>query len=187
MVREWLLAIAVVTSVSAAQAAELDGVVMPDVRVADGRTMQLNGIGLRTYSLLGIPIYVAGLYLEQRNGDPNAILYSPETKLLQVRFLRDVEASDAREAWRDGLEQNCKSPCALDPAGVEKFLAAVPSVRDGDESTLVFTRKGVRVTLNGRPIGNIADPQFARVMLATFIGADPPTPRLKRELLGGAP
>lgn len=187
MVREWILATAAITSLSAAQAAELDGVVMPDVRVADGRTMQLNGIGLRTYSLLGIPVYVAGLYLERRNDDPNAILHSPETKLLQVRFLRNVDAADAREAWRDGLEQNCKRPCSLDPAGVESFLAAVPSVRDGDESTLVFTAKGVRVTLNGHLIGNIADPQFARVMLATFIGAEPPTPQLKRELLGGAP
>jgi long-chain acyl-CoA synthetase len=187
MVREWILAAAALTSISVAQAAEFDGVAMPDVRMTDGRTMQLNGIGLRTYSLLGIPIYVAGLYLERRSDDSNAILYSPETKVLQVRFLRDVDAADAREAWRDGLEQNCKSPCSLDPAGVEKFLAAVPSVRDGDESTLVFTAKGVRVTLNGRLIGNIADPQFARVMLAPFIGAEPPTPQLKRELLGGMP
>ena len=30
--------------------------------------MRLNGIGLRTYSILGIPIYVAGLYLERRSG-----------------------------------------------------------------------------------------------------------------------
>lgn len=187
MVRGWILVVAAIASLSAAQAAELDGVAMPDVRVADGRAMHLNGIGLRTYSLLGIPVYVAGLYLERRSDDPNVILHSPETKLLQVRFLRDVDASDAREAWRDGLEQNCKYPCSLDPAGVKRFLAAVPSVRDGDESTLMFTSKGVRVMLNGRPIGDIADPQFARVMLATFIGAEPPTPRLKRELLGGTP
>lgn len=184
MVREWILAVAAVASMSAAQAAELDGVAMPDVRVVDGRSMRLNGIGLRTYSFLGIPVYVAGLYLERRNDDPNAILHSSESKLLQVRFLRDVDASDAREAWRDGLEQNCKSPCSLDPAGVGRFLAAVPSVRDGDESTLVFTARGVRVLLNGRTIGDIADPQFARVMLGTFIGAEPPTPQLKRELLG---
>ena len=32
----------------------------------------------------------------------------------------------------------------------------------------------------------ITNPTFARVILATFIGPEPPTPRLKRELLGGA-
>jgi hypothetical protein len=33
-------------------------------------------------------------------------------------------------------------------------------------------------------MGDIADPHFAETMLATFIGPEPPTPRLKRELLG---
>ena len=32
---------------------------------------------------------------------------------------------------------------------------------------------------------DIADPHFAQTVLATFIGPEPPTPRLKRELLGG--
>lgn len=184
MVRGLILAVVALASVSAASAAELDGVALPDVQVVNGRLMRLNGIGLRTYSILGIHIYVAGLYLEQRSGDSERILHSSEPKLLQIRFLRDVDASDARQAWREGFEQNCRRPCSLDPRGVEKFLAAVPSVHNGDESTLLFTSKGVRVTLNGRPMGDIPDPHFAEVMLATFIGPEPPTPRLKQELLG---
>ena len=40
------------------------------------------------------------------------------------------------------------------------------------------------MTFNGRLMGDIHDPHFAELMLATFIGAVPPTPRLKRELLG---
>ena len=103
---------------------------------------------------------------------------------MHIRFLRDVDAEDARKAWRDGFEQNCKAPCYLNPRDVQRFLAAVPSVSKGDESTLLFTSKGVNVTLNGRPMGDIADPHFAEMMLATFIGPEPPTPRLKRGLLG---
>jgi hypothetical protein len=48
---------------SAANAADLDGISMPDTRVVDGAQMQLNGIGHRTFSFLGIRIYIAGLYL----------------------------------------------------------------------------------------------------------------------------
>ncbi len=157
---------------------------MPDTRVADGTQMQLNGIGLRTFSVLGIRIYVAGLYLERRSDNPDTILHSPDRKLLHIRFLRDVSAEDARNAWQDGFEQNCKAPCYLDPRDVERFLAAVPSMHRGDETTLLFTSKGVNVTINGRPMGDIADPHFAETMLATFIGPEPPTPRFKRELLG---
>jgi Chalcone isomerase-like len=57
-------------------------------------------------------------------------------------------------------------------------------VRKGDDSTLLFTPRGVHVTFNGRLMGDIGDPHFAELMLATFIGSVPPTLRLKRELLG---
>ena len=62
--------------------------------------MRLNGIGLRTFSVLGIRIYVAGLYLERRNSDTDTILHSQERKMLHIRFLRDVGAEDARKAWQ---------------------------------------------------------------------------------------
>jgi hypothetical protein len=173
-----------VAHVSTSHAADMDGIFMPDARVADGTHMRLNGIGLRTFSVLGIRVYVAGLYLEQRSDNADTILHSRQMKLLDIRFLRDVDAEHARAAWRDGFEQNCKSPCYLDPRDVQNFLAAVPSMSKGDETTLLFTSKGVHITCNGRPMGEIADPHFAETILATFIGPEPPTPRLKRELLG---
>jgi Chalcone isomerase-like len=184
MVRGLILAAVIVVILSVAHAADLEGVSMPDARVVDGIQMRLNGIGLRTYSVLGIRIYVAGLYLERRSGDPNTIIHSQQRKLLDIRFLRDVGAEDARKAWQESFEQNCKAPCYLDPHDLQRFLVAVPSVHSGDGSTLLFTSEGVHVTFNGRLMGDIPDPQFAELMLATFIGAVPPTPRLKRELLG---
>ena len=186
MMRGLILAAAIWGTLSAAHAADLDGVMMPNVRVADGTSLQLNGIGLRTYSILGVHIYVAGLYLEQHSDNPDSILHSPEHKLLDIRFLHDVDAKDARKAWQDGFEQNCRAPaCYLDPADVQEFLSAVPAMHKGDQSTLYFTSKGVNVTYNGKPMGEIANPQFAEMMLATFIGPVPPTAGLKRGLLGG--
>ena len=183
MVRELILA--AVTSVAvSAHAADLDGVAMPDTQVVNGIQMSLNGIGLRTFSVLGIRIYIAGLYLERRSDNPDAILHSSETKLLDIRFLRHVDAEDARNAWQESFEQNCRPPCYLEPRDEQRFLAAVPSVRQGDQSTLLFSSKGVHITFNGRPMGDIPDPNFAELMLATFIGPVPPTPRLKRQLLG---
>jgi len=185
MIRGLILAALALAPFSAARAADLDGVVMPDQRVVDGTRMRLNGIGLRTYSILGIHIYVAGLYLERRSDNPDSILHSPDRKLLDIRFLRDVAAEDARRAWLDGFEHNCRLPeCYLDPRDVERFLAAVPPIHKGDETTLFFTSRGVDVTFNQRPLGDITDTHFAETVLATFIGPAPPTPRLKRELLG---
>jgi Chalcone isomerase-like len=167
-----------------AQAADLDGVAMPDQRVVNGTPLHLNGIGLRTFPLFGIHIYVAGLYLEQPSADPETIIRSRGTKLLDIRFVRDVDAKDAQDAWRESFDDNCVAPCYLDPRDVRQFLAEVPSVRKGDSAAFLFTQRGLQVTFNGRLMGDITDQHFADVLLTTFIGPVPPTPRLKRELLG---
>jgi hypothetical protein len=180
-----LSAAAAVVSV-AAVAAVLDGVSLPDTDTLDGTELHLNGIALRTYSWLHIHIYVAGLYLEHPTHQAEAILGSPEKKLLVVRFVHDVSADQARKSWQEGFDGNCRPPCHLAPADVGRFLAAVPPVRAGDRSTLAFTPAGLAITINGRTVGTISDPIFARAVLATFIGPDPPTARLKRELLGAS-
>jgi hypothetical protein len=92
-------------------AADLDGVSVSHKRVVNGTSMHLNGITPRPFSILGIRIYVAGLYMEWRSDNPEAILHSPETKLLDIRFRRDVD-TEARKAWQESFEQNFKAPCA---------------------------------------------------------------------------
>ena len=183
--RRLILAAVAVLPAFAAWANAVDGVTMPDTRIVDGTRLRLNGVGLRTYSVLRIHIYVAGLYLEQPTRDSDSILHSAEHKLLDIRFVRDVNAEDARKAWRDGFADNCRLPaCSLDPRDVERFLAAVPAIRKGDETAMLFSPRGVHVTFNERPLGDINDAHFAETLLATFIGKVPPTPRLKRALLG---
>jgi hypothetical protein len=176
---------AVIVSVwTAARSAELDGVQLPDTLQVVGKMLHLNGYGLRTYSILGIHIYVASLYLEHLSTNPEEIIRSPETKLLLVRFERSVGADQARKAWHDGLVNNCKAPCQLDPKDVEEFLTDIPAMRTGDNFSLLFSQYGATVTVGGHQIGTISSRQFAEAMLATFLGPNPASPRLKQELLG---
>jgi hypothetical protein len=194
-IRSWqgLVVLATVAAVVfvclVAQAAEFDGVQIPDTMQVGGKTLKLNGFGRRNYSilLLNIHIYVVSLYLEHPSSNPEQIMRSPETKLLIVRFEHDVDAERARKAWSDGLQNNCVSPCYLDPADVQQFLAEVPAMQTGDVFTLLFTRQGATVALGGRQIGVIPKLQLADAMLATFLGPRPASPRLKRDLLSGHP
>jgi hypothetical protein len=165
--------------------AELDGVKLSDTAQVDGKILHLNGIGLRTYSILGIHIYVVGLYLEHPSTDAQAIMRSPETKLLKIRFVRNVGADAARNAWRKGLLNNCQAPCQLDPDDLAHFLALVPAMHAGQRYSILFTELGATVSADGAPLGTIAKPQFAAAMLATFLGAKPASPMLKAELLQG--
>jgi hypothetical protein len=182
-----LLALLVAPPGFAAHAAELDGMQLPEIVQQDGRTLYLNGYGLRTYSLLGLHIYVAALYLEHYSDNPAEILHSPEIKLLTIMFERNVAADTARRAWREGLDNNCEAPCHLDPAAVDQFLAAIPAMHTGDNYSILITSRGATVTVSGRPIGIIPHPQLAEAMLATFLGPRPASARLKQELLRGHP
>ena len=126
-----------------------------------------------------------GLYLEHLSTDADAILESPETKLLITRFEHGVSAATARDAWRKGLENNCQAPCRLGPQTLARFLAQVPAMHAGESYSILFTRQGATVTDDGTEVGVIRKPRFARAMLATFLGRLPASARLKAALLQG--
>ena len=179
------LALALALAAPAGQAAELEGVRLPDRLDFAGVALKLNGIGLRTFSLLRIGVYVGGLYLEQPSHDGEAILNSPQTKVLVLHFIRDASADRVRDAWREGFATDCVAPCHLRTGEVDRILAAVPDLHKGDVVVLAYTPDYVSVTVNGIEYGRTSDRPLMRVLLATFIGPHPPTERLKRELLGG--
>jgi hypothetical protein len=168
-----------------ASAAQLDGVQVPETYLVNGKTLYLNGLGLRTYSILNVHIYAASLYLEHLSTDADKILHSLETKLLAVRFEHAVSAEDAQKAWRDGLANNCLEPCRIDPGDLATFLSQVPAMRVGDNFNLIFTRTGAVITVNGQQIGTIERRQFAEALLATFLGPNPASPTLRQQLLMG--
>ena len=165
-------------------AAQLAGVTLPDTATVGTTKLVLNGIGLRTYSVLAVHIYIAGLYLQEPSHDANAILSSPEIKLLQLHFVHDVSANSMRNAWRTGLAKNCVPPCTLSQAALSQFLAALQPVRAGEDVKLVFKPDGLDAYYDGISVGHIADTHFTQLMLAVFIGQNATVPRLKRALLG---
>jgi hypothetical protein len=102
---------------------------MPDARVMDGTQMRLNGIGLRTFSVLGHSHLCSRSVSGAAERRPR---HDPALAGKEAAFLRDVDAEDARKAWQESFEQNCKPPCHLDHRDLQRFLAAVPSVHKGD-------------------------------------------------------
>jgi hypothetical protein len=165
-------------------AAQLGGVSFPNTATVGATKLVLNGIGLRTYSALGIHIYIAALYLQQPIHDAHRILISHGIKLLQLHFVHAVSVNSVRGVWRTELVNNCVAPCKLSQPVLSAFLAALRPVRAGDNVTFVFKPNGLDAYHNGIYMGHIADPQFTQVMLTVFIGQNASEPRLKQALLG---
>ena len=59
--------------------------------------------------------------MEWRSDNAEAILHSPETKLLDIRFRHDVD-TEVRKAWQESFEQNLRRR-ALQPQQAPSDLA----------------------------------------------------------------
>lgn len=167
-----------------AQAAELDGIQMPNQAYVDDTRLALNGLALRTATMLNLHVYVVGLYLTQPSHDADAIIASSTPKLLRFVFKRDVDVDKVRDSWRKSLERNCQAPCSLPEAEVAQFLSRVPAMHAGDVVEVLFTAQGVTFSVNGHPLGEVTDPTLCRVILLGYIGPDA-SPRLVRDAILG--
>jgi hypothetical protein len=164
-----------------ASAGERAGVKMNDTVNVGGKTLTLNGMGLREATMLKVDVYVAGLYLEHVSSNPQQILASNEPKVIVLKFKRDVGRDDIVKAWREGFEKNAPVSKQL----VDQLAQWMPSFHKGD--VLMFTLmpgKGVAVDINGRRKGVLGDDNFSRSLLAIWLGPNPPTSSLKTGMLG---
>src|SRR6266540_7385441 len=96
---EVILSCAVAAAV--ALAGEVAGVKMPDTITIEGKTLKLNGMGLRKKMLF--KVYVAGLYVESPSKDAAKVISSDEVKSIALNVLRSLSGSQIGEAISDGF------------------------------------------------------------------------------------
>jgi hypothetical protein len=161
------------------------GVSVPDTLEEAGKTLVLNGMGVREATVFNVDVYVAALYLEKKNRNANDIINSEQVKRLHLVFVRDVDVDDITDAWHDGFKKNASKSYAKLKPKIKELNGWMVGFKE--KSTLTFTYvpgTGLAVHVNGKPRGTIADVFFARVMFAVFLGK-PPNGGLKSGLLGG--
>jgi hypothetical protein len=176
-----VLAIAITGSASAAT---LEGVTLPDSVTVGGKTLVLNGLGLREF--LWVDVYVGGLYLETRATTPDAVMAEQGPYRVTMHLLHDVSHRQFSDNWMDDLKHNNPDVIArLDPQA-KQFVALFDDAKDGDEIVMDFVPgTGLSVTHNGKLMGTVAGDDFGRAVLHCYMGPNPPTGKLKKGMLGG--
>lgn len=168
-----------------AQAATLAGVTLPDSYPVDGQALILNGMGLRTLTILNIRVYVAGLYLARPNHDAQQILGSPTPKVLLLQFLRSGSKEQIEKQFHAGEIVNCGAGGCdpSDQADFERMVAAAPAVAIGDTFTFAITARGVRFLVNNRLLVQSDKPDLGHLILLGFLGDKAPSEDLRKGLL----
>ena len=165
-------------------AAELAGVRVPETVVVEGKTLKLNGMGLRKKVVF--KVYVAALYVEKPSKDAAALLASGETKSMRLHILRSLKGSQVTEAIAEGFERNSKEQLPKLKPRLDRLSAMVPDVKEGDEIALTWVPdKGVVVSVRGTDRGTIEGRDFADALFAVWLGPNPVQEDLKKALLGG--
>jgi hypothetical protein len=102
-----------------------------------------------------------------------------------LRFVRDVDASDIRDAFDEGFEKNAGGKLVSLRPRLDALNAHMVDFKKGQY--LAFTNdppKGVAVDVNGTAGSAIEGADFAAALLAVWIGKEPPNEDLKTGLLG---
>jgi Chalcone isomerase-like len=166
-----------------AMAAEISGVKLPDQVTVAGKSLKLNGAGLRQATILKVNVYAAGLYLENASKDGETIANSDQAKSIQMVFMRDVTGKQMAEAFQEGFDKNCVAGCAELKPNIGKLQGLLKDMKKGETMAFHFTSGGVDVMIRGQKVGSIGDKAFSHQLIRCWIGKNPPNPGLKDGLL----
>jgi len=165
------------------QAGSLAGVTLPDTQQVGNTKLVLNGLGVRTKYM--VKVYVAGLYLEQKSSDANAIINADAPKQIVMQFVHGASKSQMSDAFNESFHDNSPGAVKAMKPDIDRLLSALDPVKVGDQ--MVFTYipgTGTTYTLNGKEKLIITGPAFGPVIFSVWLGPKPPNANLKKGMLG---
>lgn len=134
--------------------------------------------GSGTYTYFALKIYTADLWV----GDQGYRLDAPFA--LDLRYARKLYGKKIAEASAEQMEQIGAGSPAERKVWLQKMLAIFPDVVEGSHVTGVFVPgAGARFYLDGKALGQVDDPDFARAFAGIWLDPATTAPELRAALL----
>jgi hypothetical protein len=162
----------------------LAGVTLPETITVGNKTLVLNGMGLRTKFF--VKVYAAGLYLEKKSADANAIIQADAAKRIVLQFIRsEVTREQMAEAFDEALKNNAPDKSGALQAEIGQFLKALETMHEKEQLVVTYLPgAGTTVTVRGKDKLTIPGPAFGQLVFSMWLGPKPPNADLKNGLLG---
>lgn len=164
-------------------AGTLAGVTLPDTAQVGGKTLVLNGMGIRTKVI--VKVYIAGLYLEQKSSDPAAIIKADAPKQIVMKFVHGASKSQMSDAFQESFNNNSPDAAKTLKPDIDRLLNALDAVKDGDQMVFTYVPgTGTTMAINGQDKLTIAGAAFGQLVMSVWLGPKPPNADLKKGMLG---
>ncbi len=142
----------------------------------------VRSVGAGRLKVWGFEVYDARLWAAP---EFKAQDYTRYSFAIEINYLRDLD----NDAIAERSLKEMQALGGMTTAQSEQWLAQMrkifPDIRKGDR--LVGIHKpgvGAVFTFNGKPVGEVSDPEFARLFFGIWISPQTSAPKLRRELLG---
>jgi hypothetical protein len=183
-----ILGIILATAVLAtsAYALEVGGVKLPDTLSAGSKNLVLNGAGIRTKFF--IKVYVAGLYLAQKDSNAQAIVNGDDLMAVRLQVISGmVDSKKMEKATMEGFESATNGNIAPIKAKIDQFMGLTFKEKTDVNDYFDFINvpgKGVEVYKNGTFKGTIEGLAFKKALYGIWLGDKPVQADLKDQMLG---
>jgi hypothetical protein len=167
-------------------ALEIQGVSVPPSAQVSGQALQLNGAGVRTVTLLMIPIkaYVAAFYSPVPLRSEASVMASSGPLQFDFIFLKSVSQSDVTKAWQSQFNASCSYSYDGFKKDRDAFVAMFGPLKSGGVEMVRLVGTNTLVYDSGVLKGTIAGREFQKAFLSLWFGSNPVAPSLKASLLG---
>lgn len=155
------------------------GQTFPKVITVDhgGKQYTLEATGATTRRKLIVNVYSIGSYVQQGtplSGDKaQALINADVAKQLTMKWLRSVEGEKIRQAYLDGYQNNL-SPEQFNQlkGNIDKFVSFFSQDAQKGEEYVIRSFPGgeVEVLINGKSVGTVTDPAFAKATWNIWLG-----------------
>jgi len=168
------------------KALEIQGVSVPSTAQVNGQKLQLNGAGLRTFSLLMVPIkiYVASLYTPSAIRTASSMMSATGPMQFNFTFLRAVSQSDVVKAWTSQFAQSVSYTYPGYARDRDAFIAMLGPLKNLGVEQVQLIGTNTVVFDQGTQKGTIPGQDFQKSFLSLWFGSNPVATDLKASLLG---
>lgn len=177
----------VIAAVPANAQVTISGVTLPATMKVGNSILVLNGGGVRTKFFMDM--YVAGLYVTNKNTNGDAISKANDATAVRLHIVSSLVTTDRmKEAILEGFKKSTGDKLAPLQARIDKFVKvfSLEPITKGNEFDITFTPSGgVQIAKNGKVLETIEGLDFKAALWGIWLGSDPADSGLKKGLLGG--
>lgn len=161
------------------------GVNFPSVLKTEKGELVINGGGVR--EKLWIDVYVAALYLLEKNKDPRKIIEADQPMAVRLEIVSSMVNSDnMSEAVREGFEKSTRGNTSPLKDRIDAFIGVFSEpIKQKDVFELVYIPDtGVKIYKNGAYKSVIRGLDFKKALFGIWLGDQPVSTSLKNGMLG---